>query len=81
MSYEKYPDNKAAIVDGSNKLKNEYHIETTFTTETDIVSEEVQLRDPPDGGWKAWLVVVGSFCVSHLLFVFIPIRLPIKLRN
>ena len=70
MSYEKHPDNKVAIVDGSDKLTNECHSETTFTTEKDIVSE-VQLRDPPDGGWKAWLVVVGSFCVSHFyLFLF-----------
>lgn len=26
--------------------------------------EKVIINKAPDGGWKAWLVVVGSFCVS-----------------
>ena len=25
--------------------------------------------EPPDGGFKAWLVVFGCFCVRHLPFI------------
>ena len=28
--------------------------------------EKVMINKAPDGGWKAWLVVLGSFCVSVL---------------
>lgn len=29
-----------------------------------VSSEKEIRREPPDGGWVAWFVVVGSFCVS-----------------
>lgn len=35
--------------------------------------EKVLYNKAPDGGWKAWLVVLGSFCVS-LLQPFSPIE-------
>lgn len=32
--------------------------------ETTVIHEEVGWKEPPDGGWKAWSVIFGSFCVS-----------------
>ena len=59
------------MVDGSYKLEKECHIETgSSITEKNSDAEQAQLREPPDGGWKAWLVVVGSFCVSYIYFLY-----------
>lgn len=35
-------------------------------TVADEPSNHVEWKEPPDGGWKAWLVVFGSFCVGYI---------------
>lgn len=37
------------------------------TTVVNEPTKNVEWKEPPDGGWKAWLVVFGSFCVSFML--------------
>lgn len=36
------------------------------TTVVNEPSKNIDWKEPPDGGWKAWLVVFGAFCVSTL---------------
>ena len=33
-----------------------------------MTDSRAQLSDPPDGGWKAWLVMVCSFIVNGVVF-------------
>ena len=35
------------------------------------MGSKAELSDPPDGGWKAWLVVVCSFIVNGVVFSII----------
>ncbi|KAI9492078.1 major facilitator superfamily domain-containing protein [Zychaea mexicana] len=48
------------IINDSHKLESEFS--HTSTSDNESTEEELPLREAPDGGLKAWLVVVGSFC-------------------
>lgn len=37
------------------------------TTVVNEPSKNIEWKEPPDGGWKAWLVVFGAFCVCFML--------------
>lgn len=30
------------------------------------VTSDIEVKEPPDGGWVAWLIVFGCFCVCML---------------
>lgn len=47
----------------SETAVDEKSIEET-TLANNETAKDVEWKEPPDGGWKAWLVIVGSFCVS-----------------
>lgn len=32
------------------------------------VTSDIEVKEPPDGGWVAWLVVFGCFCVCMLKY-------------
>ena len=52
-----YSGKETEIIDHSHSLDN-------VKDDTEVLEgSSVQERQPPDGGFKAWLVVLGAFCV------------------
>ena len=57
----------------TEKPKSDQGVESIVQKQEDVQIEEASefsqdYLDPPDGGLKAWLVVLGAFCVSLCLF-------------
>ena len=50
--------------------ESDQQVSSDLDTKAKDIEEEAnselsrEMIPPPDGGWKAWLVVFGAFCVS-----------------